>query len=480
MTGTGSRPRPASIAPPAPPQGELIAEKYRVVSVLGEGAMGTVLAAHHELLDVPVAVKLLSPQMVRYPNLVERFVREARAVARLKSEHVARVMDVGQLDGGQPFIVMELLEGQDLERRLADVGALQVPMAVDYALQALEALAHAHAIGIVHRDLKPANLFVTTTPDGRELVKVLDFGIAKLSDLSASEQEAEATRLTGDDIVLGSPSYMAPEQVRSAHDIDKRADIWAMGAILYEMLTGATAFVGDSVGSIFRAVLDKDAPALRGRRTDAPEELEAAIARCLERDPAKRFADVAEMARAIAPFGSGALTDHVERIEQTLARAGKGLDGWGTGGFKLADLHPSERRVRAPTPAQAFAPVDRKRAAEAETMAQVAVDTTPGKPRSRTGVLLLGVTIGAVLAAGGGVAFVHMRGAPAPTPAAAPRAAPNATASAATAAIAATTATPPASGSATGVASAATPTASGARAVKSPPSASARAVKAPH
>jgi tRNA A-37 threonylcarbamoyl transferase component Bud32 len=445
----------------------VIAGKYRVIAVLGEGAMGTVLAAHHELLDVPVAVKLLSPALVRYPNLVERFLREARAVARLRSEHVARVMDVGQLEGGQPFIVMELLEGLDLEKRLADAGALQVPQAVDFALQALEALAHAHAIGIVHRDLKPANLFVTTTPDGRELLKVLDFGIAKLSDLSAPEQEEAAKRLTGDDMVLGSPSYMAPEQVRSSHDIDKRADIWAMGAILYEMLTGATAFVGDSVGSIFRAVLDVDAPPLRARRADAPEELDAAIARCLKREPAERFADVAEVARAIAPFGSGALADHVQRIEQTLARAGKGLDGWGTGGFRLADAHPSERRLLPPTPAQAFAPANRKRAAEAETLAQVAVDAIPARRRSRRGALLLGLAVGAGLAAAGGAAFVHLRGAPV----AAPR-------DASIVAAFAATVTPSAAAAPATTAEAASAAASRAKTAKPPPTPSASAGKA--
>src|SRR5882672_1418579 len=173
--------RVASVNPPAPDSGELIAGKYRVERVIGEGGMGTVLAAWHELLDVRVAVKVLSAELSHQPEIIARFLREARAVARLKSEHVARVMDVGILGEGQPFIVMELLEGEDLEKWVQR-GPLPVQQAADFILQALEAMAHAHAIGIIHRDLKPANLFVTVTPDGREVVKVLDFGIAKLTN----------------------------------------------------------------------------------------------------------------------------------------------------------------------------------------------------------------------------------------------------------------------------------------------------------
>jgi eukaryotic-like serine/threonine-protein kinase len=350
--------------------------------------MGTVLAAHHELLDVRVAVKLLSRNLLKDPSLLDRFLREARAAARLKSEHVVRAMDVGTLADGVPYIVMELLEGEDLERRLARIGELTIPDAVDCLLQALEAMAHAHGAGIVHRDLKPANLFVASTPDGREVVKVLDFGIAKLTDVEPDGDDGRSGVLTGDNAVLGSPSYMAPEQVRNSREIDHRADIWALGTILYELMTGQVAFGGRSMGEIFVAVLHSRAPLLRARRPDAPAQLETAIGRCLEREPGRRFADVAEFARAIAPFGSGAWTGHVERIEQTLARAGKGGD---------ADPASPPVLVSAPNVPRHLARAEVERVAGAETLPGSSV-ILPAK-RRRRGPTLVVVSLGVVVAA---------------------------------------------------------------------------------
>jgi serine/threonine-protein kinase len=304
-----------------------VAGRYRFERVIGEGAMGTVIAAHHELLDVPVAVKILSLDLAGKQNFVDRFLREARAVARLKSEHVARVMDVGTLPTGQPFIVMELLEGADLERRLAREKRLPVSEAADFVLQALEAIAHAHSAGIVHRDLKPANLFITLSPDGREVVKVLDFGIAKLVDRQAIDKEGKRSgALTGDHAALGSPSYMSPEQVRDSGSIDHRADLWALGTILYELVTGAPAFDGQSAGEIFGAILHSKPAPLSKLLPDPPPMFEEVIAKCLEPDREKRWGDAAQLARAIAPFGSGAWTDLVARIEHTLARASKPVE----------------------------------------------------------------------------------------------------------------------------------------------------------
>jgi serine/threonine-protein kinase len=322
MGNTSARPSPPKLAATLPGR---IAGKYRVERLIGQGGMGSVVQARHELLDVPVAVKVLSKDFVNDPNVIARFLREAKAVARLKSEHVAHVMDVGTLEDGKPYIVMELLAGEDLDARL-ERGPLGIPEAADYVLQALEAMAHAHAVGIVHRDLKPANLFVTTAPDGREVVKVLDFGVAKLSDGVARVDGSTSGRLTGEHSTLGSPSYMAPEQVRGSPNVDGRADIWALGAILYELVTGRVAFAGQTVGEIFGAVLHSSPASLVGLRPDAPAELELVIGQCLVREPEHRFQDVAEMARALAPFGSGAWDGHVARIEQTLVRAGKGSD----------------------------------------------------------------------------------------------------------------------------------------------------------
>jgi serine/threonine-protein kinase len=327
--------------------GDLIAGKYRIASVLGEGGMGTVFAARHELLDVQVAVKLLWPALAQDASLVDRFLREARAVARLRSEHVAHVMDVGTLPNGQPYIVMEHLEGEDLEQRLRRVGRLSVEEAVDCVLQALEAVAHAHSAGIVHRDLKPENLFVAGTPDGREIVKVLDFGIAKLCDATQRQSDARPGVLTAEHTTLGSPHYMAPEQVRDSRQVDHRADIWALGAILYELVTGEKAFPGVSVGEIFGAVTHGALTQARAFRPDAPAQLDTAIMRCLTRPVDARFADVADLAYALAPMGSGAWSGYAERIEQTLVRSQR-LSDPVSGPISVRRLRPRASSIPEP------------------------------------------------------------------------------------------------------------------------------------
>ena len=372
--------------------------------------MGTIVVAHHELLDIQVAVKLLSPELLKYPQLVERFLREARAAARLKSDHVARVMDVGQLDDGQPYIVMELLEGEDLEQRLHRVGALHISQAVDFALQALEAMAHAHARGIVHRDLKPANLFVMTRPDGQEMIKVLDFGIAKLGDTSdagapgdapPSSKKATARgprigKLTADNAMLGSPSYMAPEQVRGGGDVDARADIWAIGVILYEMLTGQTAFVGDRADVIFGAVLRTDPKPVRALRRDVPEPLEGAIARCLRRDRGERFADVGEVAEALAPFASPEHQALAERIDVTLEHV-----------TELTNPGASGKRIAVETPIAAWKPrhSPREQKAVAETRGALSVPPSDPPRKSRVGRVVFGFVIVSLAA---GIAWVEV------------------------------------------------------------------------
>jgi len=312
-----SRPAARSIAPPPPPNGELIAGKYRVESLIGEGGRGTVLAARHEVLDLSVALKLLSPTFARDPAMVERFAREARRAAILKSEHVARITDVGTLENGQPYIATELLRGEDLEQRGKRLGRLPVPQAVDFVLQALEAMAHAHAAGIVHRDLKPSNLFLALRPDGREVIKVLDFASGQLVGVGAGDGDASSP---AGDRVLGSPGCMAPEQIGSASKIDHRADIWAIGVILYDLLTEQLPFPGGTAGEMLDNILTGSAPPLQALRPEAPAELETALDRCLQRDPEKRFASVHELASALAPHGSGAWTGYVERIAQILTR----------------------------------------------------------------------------------------------------------------------------------------------------------------
>jgi len=281
-------------APAGMRTGELIAGKYRVERLLGEGGMATVYAGVHVQLREPVALKLLKPEMLRKEGIVQRFVREARAAVRIKSENVARVLDVGTLPSGEPFMVMELLAGQDL-RRVASHGPLPIQEAVGYILQACDALAEAHLYGIVHRDLKPANLFLTRRADGSPLVKVLDFGISKMAD------EADEN-LTATTDVLGSPVYMSPEQIRTPKDVDHRADIWALGAVLYKLLTGKAAFGADTASASLAKIVADPPPPIRSFRSDIPPELEAVILRCLEKDVRARIQQVDELARALLPF----------------------------------------------------------------------------------------------------------------------------------------------------------------------------------
>ncbi|MGO9838820.1 MAG: protein kinase domain-containing protein [Polyangiaceae bacterium] len=403
------RPSARSIAPPPPPSGELLAGKYRVESMIGEGGMGTVLAAHHELLDLPVAVKLLSPNFVRNGPMVERFLREARAAARLKSEHVARVTDVGTLETGQPYIVMELLQGEDLEQRRERLGRLPVREAVDVVLQALEAMAQAHAAGIVHRDLKPANLFLALLPDGREVVKVLDFGIAKLIDVGGAGGDARS--LTGEH-ALGSPSYMAPEQIRNASQIDHRVDIWALGVILFDLLTGQLPFRGETVGEIFGNVLVGSAPAVRSLRPEVSAELEATVGRCLQREPERRFADTHELARALAPHGSGMWSEYVARIAQTLARGGAPQKQEDTAVRRSPYLHPASgppARVRAAQGERV--PKEVERASMQETLVANAIESVRvPAPASRRRTFLV-ASGGALIAGFAALAVVRPRAA---------------------------------------------------------------------
>ena len=295
-----------------PKAGDVLAGKYEVLRVLGVGGMGVVVAARHVQLEQKVAVKLLLPE-ARAAEAAARFSREARAALEIKSEHVARVTDFGTLDSGCPFIVMEYLDGSDL-KQVARGGVLDVASAVEYVLQACEALAEAHRLGIVHRDLKPANLFLTTRADGTPLIKVLDFGISKAGGSFADLISRGG--LTRTNTMLGTPSYMSPEQVRSSKHVDQRSDIWALGVVLYELLTGKLPFDADNITAISAQIVMDTPRALRELRADLPEGLEAAVLRCLEKDPAARYSNVAELAEACAPFAPESAQLSVARISR--------------------------------------------------------------------------------------------------------------------------------------------------------------------
>jgi serine/threonine-protein kinase len=315
-----------------PDVGDLVADKYRIARMVGRGAMGAVFAARDEALGRSVAVKMMCEQHADSPELVGRFVNEARAAARLESEHVARIFDVGQTDGGHPFIVLELLDGEDLSQILASRGPLQVSELTGWIVQALEAIAEAHSLGIVHRDVKPANLFLARRRDGTSIIKVLDFGISK--DRCAARV---GPALTVTSAMVGSPAYMAPEQLRDARTVDARADIWALGVVLYELVAGVLPFHASNVADLCVAILEREIVPVRTVRSDVPPALDEVIRRCLERDPEKRFPDVAALARSLVPFappGSQQAAERVRHVLRSPARSSR----------EDLDAKPSRRR----------------------------------------------------------------------------------------------------------------------------------------
>lgn len=292
--------------------GEILAGKYRVERVLGAGGMGVVVAAWHLELEQRVAMKFLLPEVAERSDAAERFRREARAAVKIRSEHVARVLDVGTMaDPPVPYMVMEYLEGHDLAAELRERRQLSFEEACDYVLQASEAVAEAHASGIVHRDLKPGNLHLSRRADGTPIVKVLDFGISKSL---TSTSELSLTRTAS---IVGSPLYMSPEQMRNSKDVDVRADIWSLSAILFELLTGRPPFLAETMPELCSLLLSEDPPLLGQLRPGAPPALEAAIRRGLARERADRWASVAELAAAIAEFAPGGRL-HAERAARLL------------------------------------------------------------------------------------------------------------------------------------------------------------------
>lgn len=299
-------------------EGDVLAGKYRVESVLGRGGMGVVVAARHLQLDERVAIKFLLPAALKQPEAVTRFIREAKAAIRIKSEHVVRVSDVGTLDNGAPYLVMELLDGSDLAARLKQQGVLSIEQTVEFMLQALEALADAHAQGIIHRDLKPANLFCVRRSDGILTIKLLDFGISKLQRSSISGSELQMTAAAA----MGSPLYMSPEQMRSARDVDARSDIWSLGVVMYELLTGTPPFRGETLSEICVKAASFSPPPMRDLRPELPLELRSIVLKCLEKSPDDRYPNVAELARALLPFAPRRARASVDRIGRIISAAG--------------------------------------------------------------------------------------------------------------------------------------------------------------
>ncbi|HEY1954299.1 MAG TPA: serine/threonine-protein kinase [Polyangiaceae bacterium] len=307
---TGSAPTVLADSSPspliAPAAGTMLGGKYRVEHVLGQGGMGLVLEATHVGLDQRVAIKFLRNEAKSIPGALDRFAREARACAQVKSDHVVRVFDTGVFETGEPYIVMELLAGEDLRALLERRGVLSPSEVASFVIQACDALAQAHALGIVHRDLKPANLFVAMRADGSGVVKVLDFGISKL--------HAESGAQTSANVTLGSPRYMSPEQIERPREVDARTDVWALGVVLYEALSARPPFDAPGMVALATAI----ATAVPAPLPSAvPAELARVVMRCLEKDPRARFASAAELAVALRPFAS----EEGRMIADRIARA---------------------------------------------------------------------------------------------------------------------------------------------------------------
>lgn len=287
--------------------GSILAGKYRVERVLGQGGMGRVVEARHVALDDRVAMKFLLPEFAQHPEASARFLREARAAVRIKSEHVAKVTDVGTLESGAPYMVMEFLEGNDLSQQLERSGVLAVHDAVDFIIQAAEALAEAHSYGIVHRDIKPANMFLGKGLDGGPLVKVLDFGISKYND-------GNSDNLTRTMAAMGSALYMSPEQMQQSKTVDHRTDIYALGITLYELLAGKQPFYAETLPQLCAEVLTGTPTPLRSVRNDLPQGLSEVLERAYARDRDQRYQTIAQLVLGLAPFAPPRSRNTVERI----------------------------------------------------------------------------------------------------------------------------------------------------------------------
>ncbi len=363
--------------------GSVVDGKYRIEATIAEGGIGVIVRATHLGLGQQVAIKYLKPDALKDARLVERFEREARLAAQIASEHVVHVQDVGSLPGAGPYMVMEYLVGRDLGS-IVEEGPLPVARAVDYVLQVCDALAEAHALRIVHRDIKPDNMFLAQRPSNTAILKLIDFGISKMAPKRG--EGGDWAHDTGTDERFGTPLYMSPEQLRSPASVDERADIWALGVVLFELITGEAPFDAADMPALCAAIVSSEPRPLRALRPEAPQALEAVILKCLEKDPAQRFRNVAELAQDLEPFATTDGTSRVWRIKQVVRRGGKS--------------------IRPPTPAAAFTVQKASGAVppgpEMELDPELPTEAPPGPlgwPLRRAGALLAGIVVAGVLAA---------------------------------------------------------------------------------
>jgi serine/threonine-protein kinase len=280
-----------------PDPGSTLAGKYLLKRVIGRGGMGVVYEAENTRIRQRVAIKMILPTTAGETSMLVRFQREARAAGRLKSPYVARVLDSDVTQDGLPYMVLEYLEGVDLAAVAKSVLRVPHARAVSYVLQACAGMAEAHKAGIVHRDLKLSNLFLADE-DGTKRIKVLDFGISKVGE------ENEEHHLTSTMMLVGTPHFMAPEQIQNSRNVDARADIWSLGVILYRLITGKLPFEGNSL-SVAAAIMSGGVVPIRATLEEVPEGLSFVVSRALRRDPARRFQNMQAFAKALAPYAAG-------------------------------------------------------------------------------------------------------------------------------------------------------------------------------
>ncbi len=398
-------------ANPYPQPGDVLDDKYRIERLLGEGGMGAVAKAVHLLRRAPVALKFMSPAVMALPGSVERFVNEGVAASQIDSDHVVKVFDVGRMPSGAPYLVMEYLEGCDLSQLMArDGGPVEPRRAVHFALQMLRALQTAHAAGIIHRDMKPSNCFITEKDGEPDFVKLVDFGISKVR---TDDPQGRSAQLTRTNSALGTPLYMSPEQARSPRDVDHRTDLYSVGAILYEMLSGHTPYTSDSgeYTEILFKIFTTEPEPLRTIRPDLPDALCAAVHRALARERDSRFGSAQDMADALAPFAD-------DRSAQVLARLRGGR------GSRLPTPTPSQPVAGPPPPAvaQSFAQAgEALRPARVPTDVGVTREAAGGSPATnakgaRAPLVLIGVVAAGLACAAAGVVVVRTRTTAVPAP----------------------------------------------------------------
>jgi serine/threonine-protein kinase len=404
-------------ASPYPQAGEILDGKYRIEKLLGEGGMGAVAKATHMLRRAPVALKFMSPAVLALQGAVERFVNEGVAASQIDSDHVVKVFDVGRMPSGAPYLVMEFLDGNDLAAILhRDGGRLSIPRAVHFTIQTLRALQTAHQAGIIHRDMKPSNVFVIDKDGEPDFVKLVDFGISKVrtDDPEGKQQNANLTKTNS---ALGTPLYMSPEQARSPRDVDARTDIYSVGAILYELLSGRTPYTSDTgeFTEILFKIFTTDPEPLRNLRPDVPDGLAAVIHRALTRDLAQRYASANDFAEALVPFADDRSTAVISKMRGGQRRSVVPAPG---SQLPIASIHPTAPNYGEEAMANTFlGSPESLKPAKVPTDVGVTRDPTPAtatQGQGKTSKGPMAVAIGAMVVLGlgaGGVVVMRARGA---------------------------------------------------------------------